>query len=365
MNFYNSRQNIGIVERATINMLNDLFQIEQTDKETKELVSDIMYIITNEHDSEKEHNLNIQELNKLTLTRIKEIFIENKQEHTNIKHKPDISSYDLEDKTLNENNISCKLNELEKRRQLIPTFKKEDSDKLFKDQSSSHDKALNYSSAGQVVITQSYQNSYKFKTLIINSFNRDWDKNYKRNNLKVNISLSSVDNIILPHCVCFPKFVKNLTPYVLMHVTDGIRNQYYTLTCNSSSSDNIWDLWYTISEPENIIIGDKIWSINFLDFTNNELQLGYDDLIVVSIKEDIEHKQFILLLDKNSDLCNNDNICLKLSNKKNIYTKIIKTNNNIHISNQDNSISIEDLIGAKIINLNKQYTLIVKYALKN
>jgi len=361
MEKYKSDNNIEIIEQATSKMLKDLFNIEQEYNKTRELVYDIMYIIENNYSTEK---LSIQDLNKLTLTKIKEVYSDSQKQDFDSHDINENVTENFNDIAIDENNISLKLNELEKRRNMIPKYKHEqtniETDFIKKD---STDDRIFEKHISQVVFSpSSHKEQNNFKTLIINSLNRDCEKCPKRNNLKINVTLSCINNTIIPYCICFPSYVKTLTPYVLMHITDGNKNIYYSFTCNKSNDNNIWDVWQTIDNAEAINMGENIWCINFLDFTNNELQLGYDNVSITSVKN--KNEDDISLTLNNEDFSVGDNICLRLPNKKQIYKKVkSKMGDVIDIDNNIN-MPIEEIINASVMNLNKQYSFIVKYALR-
>jgi hypothetical protein len=57
------------------------------------------------------------------------------------------------------------------------------------------------------------------KTLIINSYSRDWIINPHRNTLSFTINIDLQNNVIEPLKILFPLYVKNITPYIILVIT--------------------------------------------------------------------------------------------------------------------------------------------------
>lgn len=69
-----------------------------------------------------------------------------------------------------------------------------------------------------------------YKTLIINSYNRDWTIYNNRNNLSLSINIDLTKNIIEPKKLLMPKYVKNITPYITMTINDGKKHRNFNLS---------------------------------------------------------------------------------------------------------------------------------------
>jgi len=214
-----------------------------------------------------------------------------------------------------------------------------------------------------------------YKNFIINSLNRDWARNVQRNNIKFNISVDVYANTFYPQCICFPSFVKNITPYVLMNITDNSKSLFYSFTCdNKTRASSKWDTWYPVDDVENISLQNKTWSIKFYDFMNNELDLGSDNISITEVSSKNE-KEFLLKIPMHSDSYDNnfninDIISIrtysgKVYNKKiTDYVKAERNSDGINIMtiiDDNNELVIDDFINSRILNTNNQYSFIIKY----
>ena len=75
-----------------------------------------------------------------------------------------------------------------------------------------------------------------YKTLIINSYNRDWTIYNNRNNLSLSINIDLTKNIIEPKKLLMPKYVKNITPYITMTINDGKKTQKFQFILSVSAT---------------------------------------------------------------------------------------------------------------------------------
>ena len=125
------------------------------------------------------------------------------------------------------------------------------------------------------------------KTLIINSFSRDWINNPNRNKLTFTVNIDLQNNIIEPLKILFPKYVKDLTPYIVLIITDNHKTFKYTFLYSKASGK--WDIWKLVNKDNNINnyinLTNKSWKIKFLDYLNNELNLGNDDIKISQIND--------------------------------------------------------------------------------
>ena len=136
------------------------------------------------------------------------------------------------------------------------------------------------------VLTTINTNTNK-KTLIINSFSRDWISNPLRNKLFFTVNIDLQNNIIEPLKILFPKYVKNITPYIILVITDNHKTFKYNFLYSKSAG--AWDIWKLINKDNNINnninLANKNWKIHFLDYLNNELDLGKDDIKISNIND--------------------------------------------------------------------------------
>jgi hypothetical protein len=125
------------------------------------------------------------------------------------------------------------------------------------------------------------------KTLIVNSFSRDWINNPNRNKLSFTVNIDLVNNIIEPLKILFPKYVKELTPYIILVITDNHKTFKFTFLYSKSLGK--WDIWKLINKGDNINnninLTNKNWRIKFLDYLNNELNLGKDNIKISNIND--------------------------------------------------------------------------------
>ena len=201
------------------------------------------------------------------------------------------------------------------------------------------------------------------KTLIINSFNRDWINNPNRNKLTISVNIDLANNIIEPLKILFPKYVKELTPYIILVITDNHKTFKYTFLYSKSSGK--WDIWKLINKGDNINnninLTNKNWKINFLDYHNNELNLGKDDIKINNINDYndgtydntnlyIETNIESLLIPSNHIIDNIDNP-IKDTNKLNLYELNIDYSNKLEYDEYKlNVISKYDYMQMKTIN---------------
>ena len=136
-------------------------------------------------------------------------------------------------------------------------------------------------------INTNVNTSINKKTLVINSYCRDWINNPSRNKLSFTVNIDLQNNIIEPFKILFPKYVKDRTSYITMVITDNHKTFKYSFIFSSTSGK--WDIWKLIAEGENvnsqINLANKSWKIHFLDYIGNELNLGTDDIKISQINE--------------------------------------------------------------------------------
>jgi len=238
-----------------------------------------------------------------------------------------------------------------------------------------------------------------YKTLIINSYNRDWTIYNNRNNLSLSINIDLTKNIIEPKKLLMPKYVKSITPYITMTINDGIKTQKFQFILSVSASaattatdvvgtGGNWDTW-TIMNNEletinNIIqLNNKEWVISFTDFLNNELELGCDCININRITKTFNDNQYNIITEKTDmlgysgyhlDLINKyDNILLKTSDDNDILLKVLEIDdNNITVLYKDDKDAdtegiwgpggtITDITEAYLLNCKAQYSIILAY----
>jgi hypothetical protein len=389
MEDYRHVQNLMVLANACHKMLKEKFNITLSDEKLQILIDEISKEVLVEYGSIQ---LRTNQLNNITLSKIKQLY-ESKmtQIQNNTSSSPNTGSSGssgssgatapltetsatnnalvIEKDILNDDIISHKLKELETRRKIIPNYAEPI---LGESQPSSSNQNIIYKANPISITLPSIHEKPLYKNFIINSLNRDWNRNSVRNNIKFNITVDVNTNIFYPQCILFPKFIKNITPYVLMSITDHFKSIFYSFVCKSGN-DAKWDTWYPVDDVENISLQNKSWSIKFYDFMNNELELGHDNIPVIEVTKN--ENKYLLKFELNADSYDNnfsanDMICIrtyngKVYNKKIVdYMKCERISNNINtvvIQDEMDELSIDDFIDSKILNTNNQYSFIIKY----
>jgi hypothetical protein len=243
-----------------------------------------------------------------------------------------------------------------------------------------------------------------YKTLIINSYNRDWTIYNNRNNLSLSINIDLTKNIIEPKKLLMPKYVKSITPYITMTINDGKKTQKFQFILSVSSAPDAatttadvvatggnWDTWIIMNnELETInnivLLNNKDWVISFTDFLNNELDLGSDCININRITKTFNDNQYNIITEKTDmlgysgyhlDLINKyDNILLKTSDDNDILLKVLEIDDNIitvlYKDDKDDKDAdtegiwgpggtITDITDAYLLNCKAQYSIILAY----
>lgn len=344
MDDFTSSNNFGIIKIACRNMISDKFNLDIEDNEISDILNDVIETMKEEFSTE---SLKTNELNNIVLSRVKDLLTF----QSNNSNQDDSTT---NDEKLDDDMINIKLRELESRRQIIPEFTPN-----IIDNTKTNFEHSSIAKPNPISITLPKHKTETYKTLIINSINRDWVKQPLRNNIKFSMSQDLHLNIFYPHCILLPKFVRNITPYVLLHISDGERTVYYSFTCENDSCGS-WNKWVTVENPENISLNTKIWSIKMFDFANNELNLGKDFCQIIQVQT-LDETKFELTCDNN---INGNMICIRMKNGKNVYKNIKETDNkNVFILEKEDFIE-SDFINAVVLDVTEQYSFIMKYCYK-
>jgi len=261
--------------------------------------------------------------------------------------------------------------------------------------------------------TNTYVNK---KTLIINSYSRDWINNPSRNQLSFTVNIDLQSNIIEPLKILFPAYVKDMSPYITMVITDNHRTFKYNFLYSKTSGK--WDIWKLINKGNNINnninLANKKWKINFFDYLNHELNLGRDDIKISQVSDYTTHKYDNQMMDTNIDTIlmpetrkrpqepqhsqehpppsqhspsnlyevgidfsdqfeydeyklNNiskyDYVQLKTYRNTFVNMKVLEVDNDIGkiIMLNENNLTKEDFVNASLLNYGSQYSLILTY----
>ena len=256
------------------------------------------------------------------------------------------------------------------------------------------------------------------KTLIINSYSRDWIINPHRNTLSFTINIDLQNNVIEPLKILFPLYVKNITPYIILVITDNHKTFKYKFLYSKTSGN--WDIWKLISKDNNINnvinLTNKNWKIHFLDYLNNILDLGKDNIKISNIADyklnkydnydniyidsnidsnintnidnilmppkiipkntkkinlyeiNIDYSNIIEYDEYNLNILSKyDYLQLKTYNNKYINIKVIEVDNNIGkiIILNENNLMKDDFHNSSLLNYKAQYSIILTYYPKN
>ena len=184
MNLYVSDENQLFLKKASNIMLFDKFQLQLSDDHLQKDIEKISNQVLEEY---KDSNLRLKlnELNNITLSKIRDMYKADTTETTDtVESKEEVFDQDL---------IHHKLKELELRRQLIPEYSSDNSYSSSSNTSyvASSTNVSSASAASQVnptpisiTLPPGFHDKVSFKTFIISSINRDWEKNPIRNNIK-------------------------------------------------------------------------------------------------------------------------------------------------------------------------------------
>jgi len=219
------------------------------------------------------------------------------------------------------------------------------------------------------------KNNINKKTLIINSYNRDWINNHNRNKLSFSINIDLQNNYIEPYKILLSKNIKNRNPYITMVIGDGTQNQKFNFILgNTTSNDREWDTWVMMNENMQNIISSNIknCNISFLNYLNKELDMGRDDIKICEVSSD--DKNFKIKIDNNDDILYNsynidllnkyDNMLLKTNDCDLVNVIVLNIDNNYITLNCD-TLKKNDFINSSLLNYKAQYCVILSYYPKN
>jgi hypothetical protein len=405
---YKSTKNRSLITNATFKMIKDKYNIDTSNNSVAEttflkIINNIINVIGNDVIL-LNRNIKISEINNLTLFKIKE-YIE-KHMNTIDNNGSDESNGITDDKGNNikedivniDNNIQVlsddnelinKLHDLEEKRRassalLNDLLNNSKNTHVFENSNKNHEKTeIDTQSNENISLTQynaitdiiykkicgntSSINTKKNKLFIVKSNNRDWVNNPSRNVLQFNVNINITDSIICPHKILFPTFVKDITSFIAMHITDSIIVQKYYFVFEQSNG--FCDVWKPLLQnPENIILTSKSWRISFFDCMNNKLSLGEDgtDVVEVSNADGYLNGHFNIKLDNNVHeylhfFKDRDNILLFSFNSKFVPLKIVKKNDDNNIIVYNNELKLEDFLKSKILNSRLQYSIFFTY----
>jgi len=200
-----------------------------------------------------------------------------------------------------------------------------------------------------------------YKSFIINSF---------KNNYKVNIP-STIDiktNVIYPSCLSIPSIMKKKTPYILLYITDGLKNINYTFVPFIINTDGYWDVWKPITdEYTDINLNHNKWTVNLIDFINNPLDFNefYCQILDVLAMEYLNKPMYSINVENNHLFHINDRIKIINDDNGHIYdNQIIMIKDNrlfIYKTFQNHTFNLDDFIHSSVFNYKYIYSIMFKY----
>jgi len=327
---------------SCLKMLKDKYSINEYSKDKFINIFNNTYIENNINSSKPTN-----EINKLILIKIKNE-IEEQINTNNISNPPlqNIPIIDIENKLKEFENIRANMNLISSSIDINePLINDDNNEKNFINPISSIQ--INNQNHDLTLIN-------KFKTFIINT---------NKNNFKVNPNIDINNNIIYPCYLCIPYDISNKTPYILLSINDNTKIINYTYILDNSNSNNKkWEIWKPITDNYiNINLNSNNWTITFIDYLNNIIDLSIYNYPIIDVLENISNETFSLKIENHYDF--NINNKIKIIKDNNIYTDniIINKDDNNRIIIKKNNLILKDFINSKIYNYNSQLSLLFKY----
>jgi hypothetical protein len=303
--------NIDELYNISLKMINDKFKINQYSKDDFLSIYNTIY---------KNNQTPTNELNKEILKKINQIFSQ--------PIKTDIDSRVKELENLR-NNID-KLSSVSTSQPISSSISKDDII-IPQIQITNEDKKIVY------------------KTFIINTI---------KNNFKITPSIDIKLNSIYPCCLCIPSIIKNETPYIILSINDGFKNNNYTYI---PFFQNKWDIWKPITENYNEInLNNNKWTITIYDFLNKIIDFDDYYSTIYNVIYDKNEDYYILKIDNIHLFNKNDKIKIIMKDGSTKDNKILDIINDKLIISPDN-LEYKDFIDAKLFNYNYQFSLLFKY----
>jgi hypothetical protein len=404
---YKSPKNRELLSMASFKMMKDKFKIEITDKNIQGyqiIIKNTISAISNDAIL-MNTRMKLQELNNITLVKIKEHIDalqqqeqqeqylqkqkleEQMQEESGAKHdSPKIQdSTDDIDKKISDEDIQLKVQELEEKRRISNILLQTEGYKMIEDtitdnqynNINSMNTYFNPNLLTDVIyqITDVKKPPYT-KMIVINSHSRDWLKYPNRSLLKFSINIDFTQYSLEPFIILFPEFVKEMTPYVIMCISDGTKVQKFYFILSETSQQCKWDKWILMNRnnTETIFLENKNWNITFYDFMNNELDMGNDDISILEVNH-IQNNIFKIKIAKNhqykmnlSDNCivsvnvilrthsdNNEHVQIKLVDKQDNDVDYLE----YYLYCNETQLQMQDFMNSKILYLHAQYSIVM------
>lgn len=368
-------KNLSFVKMACNRMLMDKYNIQLADEKITELIQKVTALVENEN---KNTYLSLNELNNITLSKIRGIYEKySDKEKSRITPVPkaisipktsaatneEIPTEDFQNKFLDEDMINFKVRELEKSRQVVPTFSNESNNQLTPS-ADEEDNVAEYSVGKNIPIsftmTPMVNKTQTHKQMQINSISRNWLLHKDRNSINIEIAINLDNHILFPDTLCLPSFIADMTPCVTMRISDGHDKISYIFTC--SRKNGAWDSWNTVASAESIDLRHRIWSLELYDMCDRKICMGCDSFNILEIEKN-EGGYKIKIPKQEIPFKIGDTICIHTSKATDIYENILQITEGgcvLHITS-NNNINIQDFIDSVILNVNAQFSFMIKY----
>lgn len=207
----------------------------------------------------------------------------------------------------------------------------------------------------QTIHVSNYQQTStlpKCKTFIVNT---------TKNNFRIKSMIDVKTHVIYPCYICVPTDIKFKTPYLILSLSDGIKQINYTYIPADINNSN-WDNWKLITDDYlEILLGNNNWIINLIDYLGNPLDMSEYQAIVNDVL--MVNDKYTLNINKPLYFKVNDKIKILKGNgyiSDNVVTDI---NNNI-ITVHKNNLELDDFMDSKIINYKHNISITFKYYIK-
>jgi hypothetical protein len=301
--------------KTSLKMIKDKFGINQYLKEDFLIIYKTFY---------QENQTATNELNKEVLKKINQIFSQP------VKTDIDSRVKELENAR---NNID-KLTSISTQNQPISSSIAKDDMKIPQIQITNEEKQITY------------------KTFIINTI---------KNNFKITPSIDIKSHTIFPCYLCVPSNIKKETPYIIISINDGIKNNNYTFI---PTFENKWDIWKPITENYNEInLNNNKWIINIYDYLNNVIDFEEYYSTIFNVIYEKNEEMYYLKIDNIHLFNKNDRIKLIMKDGSSRDNKIAYIKNDRIVIYPEN-LEYKDFIDAKLFNYNYQFSLLFKYYIK-
>lgn len=370
---FKTEKNINLIFTAASKMIKDKYgDIETSDSDLLNIINSIKITICSDAVLIKKI-VRLMELNKIALSKVKEHF----DNIINNKNKPEIIEKD-EDKIDNikydSEQLLLKVLELEEKRNAansLANLQKETQEKksetIIVSQPSNID--INLKIIEKLELLSKEKTKINSKSIVINSYNRDWINKQIRNKLSFSINIDLQKHNIKIDKLLLPNFIKHKTPYITMSFSDNKITQKFIFILKSSNKDNKWDTWENANTDNDnlLLINTKNWHISFTDFINNDLDMGADGINIIEVIEK-QNNEYYLTIDNGNKKqyydfgkCNiYDNLLIKTNNGDNIQGKILNIDDNIFTVYIEN-IEKKELMNASLLNYKGQYSIVMSY----